>query len=199
MLESSVPVGTTRRLLGRLAEQTGVDVAFAPERIDPGNARFPLARVPRLVGGLTPRATERAAALYRRFVDQVVTVASPEVAEMSKLVENAFRLVNVSLVNEVAQICDAAGVDVWAVLEAAGTKPYGYLPHWPGPGVGGHCIPVVPRFLAQVADEVGRPSRLIAAALDVNGDMPRYVAERVLAELAGRACRLARRGCWRWG
>ena len=191
LLQSTCAPGTTRQELGAPLQARGlrlgaeVHLAHAPERIDPGNTRYTVRNTPKLVGGLTPRCTELAALFYAPLVDTVVPCASPEVAELSKLVENTFRFVNISLMNEVARLCDALGLDVWAVLEAAATKPFAYLPHWPGAGVGGHCIPVVPFYLAAAAQGVGVEAELVAAAGRVNASQPKWVVgklERLLGE-----------------
>lgn len=191
ILQSTGGPGTTRSILLPILEASGLRVgddfyvAYAPERIDPGNRRFNIRNTPKLIGGITKSCTEHAALLYRHVVDHVETVSSPEVAELAKLVENTFRFINISLMNEVALLCDRLQVDVWEVAAAAATKPYGFLPHNPGPGVGGHCIPVVPFFLAAAAAENGMTDGLIQAAGRINEEMPRFVVtklERILAQ-----------------
>lgn len=198
IIESSVPPGTTRRVAGLLdarfrgnddrgGEGAGewVFVAHAPERIDPGNRQYGLRETPRVVGGETAAALDLARLFYAQCGVTTVPVASVEVAELAKVFENTFRFVNISLVNELAQIAAALKVSAWEVLEAAKTKPYGFMPHEPGPGVGGSCIPVIPFFLADVAERLGTPSQLIAAAERVNTFMPQYVTDRA-AVLVGR-------------
>ena len=198
IIESSVPPGTTRRVAGLLDsrwrgnEGSGGDgpgervfVAHAPERIDPGNRQYGLRETPRVVGGETAAALDLARQFYAQCGVTTVPVASVEVAELAKVFENTFRFVNISLVNELAQIAAGLNVSAWDVLEAASTKPYGFMPHEPGPGVGGSCIPVIPFFLADVAERLGTPSQLIAAAERVNTFMPQYVTDRA-AVLVGR-------------
>ena len=160
-------------------------VAHAPERIDPGNRQYGLRETPRVVSGETAAALDLARLFYAQCGVTTVPVASVEVAELAKVFENTFRFVNISLVNELAQIAAALKVSAWEVLEAAKTKPYGFMPHEPGPGVGGSCIPVIPFFLADVAERLGTPSQLIAAAERVNTFMPQYVTDRA-AVLVGR-------------
>ncbi|MAG36439.1 MAG: UDP-N-acetyl-D-glucosamine dehydrogenase [Dehalococcoidia bacterium] len=187
IIESSVPPATTRRLARqfRLDGEEQVFVAHAPERIDPGNSRFGLRETPRVVGGETSASLDLAMRFYAQCGIETVPVASIEVAELTKVFENTFRFVNISLVNELAQIAEGLNVSAWDVLEAASTKPYGFMPHAPGPGIGGSCIPVIPFFLADVAERLGTPSRLIAAAEQVNRFMPKYVTQRAAA-LVGR-------------
>jgi UDP-N-acetyl-D-glucosamine dehydrogenase len=192
LLQSTCGPGTTRRELGDPLTARGlrpgadVHVAHAPERIDPGNTRYTVRNTPKLVGGLTPRCTELAALFYQPLVDQVVPVANPEVAELSKLVENTFRFVNISLMNEMAQLCDQLGVNVWQVLAAAGTKPFAYMPHWPSAGVGGHCIPIVPFYLVEAARETGVSAEMVSAAGRVNDAQPAWVVEKLGRLLADR-------------
>ncbi len=198
IIESSVPPGTTRRLARLLdARWRGNDdggdatageqvfVAHAPERIDPGNSQFGLRETPRVVGGETAAALDLAKQFYAQCSVTTVPVASVEVAELAKVFENTFRFVNISLVNELAQIAAALNVSAWEVLAAASTKPYGFMPHAPGPGIGGSCIPVIPFFLADVAERLGTPSQLIAAAERINTFMPQYVTERAAALCGG--------------
>src|SRR3954447_12816782 len=192
LLQSTCGPGTTRRELGEPLVARGlrpgmdVHVAYAPERIDPGNTRFTVRNTPKLVGGLTRRCTALATLFYQPLVDQVVPVSSPEIAELSKLVENTFRFVNISLMNEMAQLCDQLGVNIWQVLEAAGTKPFAYLPHWPSAGVGGHCIPIVPFYLVEAAREVGVSAEMVSAAGRVNDGQPAWVVEKLARVLADR-------------
>ncbi len=196
LLESTVPPGTTRRLFLPVLQDAGLEpgrdafLAFAPERIDPGNHDFPLQRIPRLVGGVTTGCTAVASKFYEMFVDEVWPVSSPEVAEMSKNVENTFRFINISFVNEVAMLCDRMGISVWEVVRAASTKPFAFMPHYPSPGVGGHCIPIVPFYLESVAREHGVPSAIIEAAGRVNGAMPAFVVDKLERELVKRGRKL---------
>ena len=160
-------------------------VAFAPERIDPGNVRFNVRNTPKLVGGLTLICTQVASQLYAAIVDRIVPVSSPELAEMTKLLENAFRFVNISFINEMALLCDRMGISIWEAIEAASTKPFGFMPHYPGPGVGGHCIPIVPFFLEAAAREHGMDGVMIEVAGNINAEMPHFVVaklERLLRE-----------------
>ena len=161
----------------------GVEHLFAssPERVDPGNTQWGTKNTPRLVGGLTSAALAKARVFYGSFCDSIIEVSSPEVAEAAKIFENTFRQVNIALVNEFAQISDALGISSREVIEAAATKPYGFMPFNPGPGVGGHCIPVDPSYLAHVANQVGVPATFIKRANEVNLAMPAYVVKRVIA------------------
>jgi UDP-N-acetyl-D-glucosamine dehydrogenase len=194
VLQSTCGPGTTSRRLAPLLEQTsglrdGEDffVVFAPERIDPGNTRFNVKNTPKLVGGTTPEATQLGCLLYATCIDEVVPVSSPEIAELAKLVENTFRFINISFINEMALLCDRLGVNVWEVIEAAKTKPFAFLPHYPSPGVGGHCIPVVPHYLQAAAQELGLEGELIPAANRVNLAMPKMVVDKVERALQQRA------------
>jgi UDP-N-acetyl-D-glucosamine dehydrogenase len=160
-------------------------VAHAPERIDPGNPRFTIRNTPKLVGGVTPACTGVAKLLFEPIVDRVIEVSSPDVAELTKLLENAFRFVNISFMNEMAMLADRMGIDIWEAIDAAATKPFAFMPHHPGPGVGGHCIPIVPFFLEAAARDHGMAVSTIEAAGDVNAAMPAFVVgklERLLAE-----------------
>lgn len=194
VLESSSYPGTTEDLVCPLLEAAGKKVgkdfylAYSPERVNPA-APPPLERIPKLLSGVTLGCVDVAERLYRTAFRRLVRVSSPRVAEMAKLVENAHRLVNIAFVNDMAQVSHKLGLDVWEVLEAAGTKPFGYTPHLPGPGVGGHCIPVDPLYLQWSAHGVGAHSPLIAAADEVNRSMPAYVVRRLaghLGDLTGR-------------
>lgn len=179
--ESTSYPGTLRKEIA--ARITGVDYLYAssPERVDPGNNQWGTKNTPRLIGGLTPSAVAKAREFYSSFCDNIIEVSSPEVAEAAKIFENTFRQVNIALVNEFAQIADALGISGREVLDAAATKPYGFMPFNPGPGVGGHCIPVDPSYLAHVANEVGVPATFIKRANEVNLAMPAYVVKRVVA------------------
>ena len=189
--ESTVSPGTTRGLIKETLDKAGIpfELAYSPERIDPANKKWTVTNTPKLVAGLTPAATERAAAFYKTFVDSVTIGSSPEVIETAKLLENSFRLVNISFVNEIAQFCAAMGIDVREVVDAAATKPYGFMPFYPGAGVGGHCIPVDPSYLVAKAQEMGVPTRFIDLANDLNQSLPSYftgVASGILGGLKGK-------------
>lgn len=172
------------------------DLAFAPERVNPGDPASAGRDVPRLVGGVTPHATARAAALFGRVNSRVVEVSSPDVAELAKLHENIFRNVNIALVNQLALLCERMGLDVWEVIDAASTKPFGFMPFHPGPGVGGHCIPVDPYYLAWRARQFGFVDRFVELAGDINMSMPRHVVDLVAEALnsCGRALNGSRIG-----
>jgi UDP-N-acetyl-D-glucosamine dehydrogenase len=184
VLESTTYPGTTREeLLPRFAERgltCGVDffVAFSPEREDPGNARFNTQNIPKVVGGVDEPSLRAAVALYSAAIDQIVPVSSAEVAESAKLLENIFRSVNIALVNELKVVFDRMGINVWEVIAAASTKPFGFMPFYPGPGLGGHCIPLDPFYLAWKAAEHGTWARFIELAGEINTSMPRYVIDR---------------------
>ena len=189
--ESTVSPGTTRGLIKETLDKAGIpyELAYSPERIDPANKKWTVTNTPKLVAGLTPAATERAASFYKTFVDSVTIGSSPEVIETAKLLENSFRLVNISFVNELAQFCSAMGIDVREVVDAAATKPYGFMPFYPGAGVGGHCIPVDPSYLVAKAQEMGVPTRFIDLATDLNQSLPSYftgVASGILGGLTGK-------------
>jgi UDP-N-acetyl-D-glucosamine dehydrogenase len=158
-------------------------LAFSPEREDPGNPNSKVAKIPKVVGGLTPRCLEKAVALYSRCIDRIVPVSSCKAAEATKLLENIFRSVNIALVNELKVIYAAMGIDVWEVIEAAKTKPFGFMPFYPGPGLGGHCIPIDPFYLTWKAREFGKHTRFIELAGEINTGMPEYVVERLTAAL----------------
>jgi UDP-N-acetyl-D-glucosamine dehydrogenase len=183
--ESTSYPGTLRTEIA--ARITTVEHLYAssPERVDPGNTQWGTKNTPRLIGGLTPAAVARAREFYATFCDSIIEVSSPEVAEAAKIFENTFRQVNIALVNEFAQISDALGISSREVIEAAATKPYGFMPFTPGPGVGGHCIPVDPSYLAHVANQVGIPATFIKRANEVNLAMPAYVVKRVVAGAGG--------------
>jgi UDP-N-acetyl-D-glucosamine dehydrogenase len=183
--ESTSYPGTLRTEIA--ARITGVQHLYAssPERVDPGNTQWGTKNTPRLIGGLTPQAVSKAKEFYATFCDTIIEVSSPEVAEAAKIFENTFRQVNIALVNEFAQIADALGISGREVLDAAATKPYGFMEFNPGPGVGGHCIPVDPSYLAYVANEVGVPATFIKRANEVNLAMPAYVVKRMVAGSGG--------------
>jgi len=190
ILESTVYPGVTRSVLAPLlAEVSGlgldeIDVAYSPERIDPTNKTWTLANTPKLVSGLSEQATTRAANFYGTFINEVIPVASPEVAETAKLLENTFRLVNISFINEVAEFCHSAGIPIIDVIDAAGSKPFGFMKFTPSAGVGGHCIPVAPHFLSYAARMHGVDSQFITIADQVNRDLPTHIVRRA-EELLG--------------
>ena len=192
VLESTTYPGTTREIiLPRLAAKglkLGVDffVAFSPEREDPGRKDFNTQTIPKLVGGIDAASGEVAVALYAQAIEKVIPVSSAEVAEAAKLLENVYRAVNIALVNEMKVLMSAMGIDVWEVIRAAATKPFGYQPFYPGPGLGGHCIPIDPFYLTWKAREVGLPTRFIELAGEINHAMPQYVVERVALALNDR-------------
>jgi len=183
--ESTSYPGTLRKEIAARIEGIQHLYASSPERVDPGNTQWGTKNTPRLIGGLTPEAVAKAKEFYSSFCDTVIEVSSPEVAEAAKIFENTFRQVNIALVNEFAQIADALGISGREVLDAAATKPYGFMEFNPGPGVGGHCIPVDPTYLAYVANEVGVPATFIKRANEVNLAMPAYVVKRVIAGAGG--------------
>ena len=193
VLESTTYPGTVDEVVRPRLEagglRAGADffLAFSPERVDPGNAEWSTRNIPKVVGGVDARSLEAASALYGLVVDTVVPVSSPRVAEMVKLLENTFRAVNVGLANELALMCRDLGVDVWEVIAAAKTKPFGFMPFYPGPGLGGHCIPIDPFYLSWKARQNGFESRFIELAGHVNAGMPRYVVERVAEALNSRS------------
>lgn len=185
VLESTTYPGTTDEILGQAMIRRGltpgcdVFIAFSPERVDPGNPVYGTKNTPKVIGGVTPLCGEMAAALYRNVVEEVVVVSSARVAEMVKLLENTFRSVNIGLVNEMAMMCDRMGIDVWEVIKAASTKPFGFMPFYPGPGTGGHCIPLDPQYLSWKAKTFNFYNRFIELASDINGNMPRYAVGRI--------------------
>jgi UDP-N-acetyl-D-glucosamine dehydrogenase len=185
ILESTTYPGTTQELLLPLLEQGGLkcgrdfELAYSPERVDPGNREFGLQNTPKIVGGVTESATRLAALLYAHVADRVIPVTTPRVAEMAKLLENTFRHVNIALANEMAILCRKLGIDIWEVIDAAATKPFGFMPFYPGPGVGGHCIPIDPYYFAWKVQEEEGQARFIQLAGDINDRMPEVVVERV--------------------
>ena len=200
VLESTTYPGTTRDRLAPMLEESGLragdtfNLAFSPERIDPGRTDYTIKTTPKVVGGLTPACLERASALYATVCDHVVPVSTPEIAELTKLLENIFRSVNIALVNEIAMLCDRMKIDVWEVVEAAATKPYGFMSFKPGPGMGGHCLPVDPFYLAWKAREYDMQTEFIELAGEVNAEMPRFCVEKIAGALNddARAVRGAR-------
>ena len=200
ILESTTYPGTTREMVLPELEAGGLRVgeqiflAFSPERVDPGRADWTTANTPKVVGGITPACTAVAAAMYAQAIDPIVPVSSAEVAEMAKLLENTFRAVNIGLVNEMALMCQRLGIDVWEVIEAAASKPFGFMKFTPGPGLGGHCIPIDPLYLSWKLKSVKYNARFIELASEINTNMPRYVVQRVQDALndRGQALRGAR-------
>ena len=197
VLESTTFPGFTREVLIPRLQASGLraghdfHVAFSPERVDPGNPRYQTHNTPKVVGGLTPACTELAVALYGQVIERLVPVSTPDAAEMVKLLENTFRAVNIGLVNEVAIMCGKLGLDCWEIIDAAATKPFGFMPFYPGPGLGGHCIPVDPLYLSWKLRSLDYNARFIQVADEINRGMPRLVVDRVLLALNddGRALR----------
>jgi len=189
VLESTTYPGTTRERLLPILERSalrvgeGFHLAFSPERIDPGRTDFTVRTTPKVVGGITPACAERARALYATIVDEVVVVSTPEAAELSKLLENIFRSVNIALVNELSQLCDRLGIDVWEVVDAAATKPFGFMRFDPGPGMGGHCLPVDPFYLAFKAREADFYPEFVELAGKLNQTQPAFCVERIARAL----------------
>ncbi|NSB12255.1 nucleotide sugar dehydrogenase [Clostridium beijerinckii] len=187
ILESTTYPGTTEEVLKPILEESGLKcgedffLAFSPERVDPGNKDFNTKNTPKVVGGCTPDCTEVAAALYRNILEgDIHTVSSPAVAEMEKILENTFRNINIGLANEMAILCNRMGIDVWEVIDAAKTKPYGFMPFYPGPGLGGHCIPLDPFYLEWKAKEYDYHTRLIETSGEINDSMPEFVLDNVM-------------------
>jgi len=197
ILESTTYPGTTRELMLPALESTGYKVgtefflAFSPERVDPGNPTYKTRNTPKVVGGITPACRDVALALYQPAIERLVPVSSTEAAELVKILENTFRSVNIGLVNEMAIVCDKLGVDVWEVIEAAATKPFGFMKFTPGPGVGGHCIPLDPHYLAWKMRTLNYKTRFIALAGELNAEMPEYWVGKAADRLndAGKAVR----------
>ena len=189
VLESTTYPGTTDEVVRPELEATGLKVgsdfflAFSPERIDPGNPNFDTRTTPKIVGGITHTCTELAQAFYGAAIEKVVPVSSARVAEMAKLLENTFRAVNIGLVNEIAIICEKLGVNVWEVIEAAATKPFGFMPFLPGPGLGGHCIPIDPHYLSWKLKTLDYTARFIELAAQINSSMPHYVVDKISGAL----------------
>ena len=185
ILESTTYPGTTEEVILPILNRSGLKVGedfflcFSPERVDPGNQRYNTRNIPKVIGGITAACTEAGALLYSQAVDRVVAVSSTRVAEMVKLTENTFRMINIGLANEMALMCDCMKIDVWEVIEAAATKPFGFMPFYPGPGLGGHCIPVDPHYLSWKTKLAGHEPRFIELAARINGSMPRFVAAKV--------------------
>ena len=185
MLESTTYPGTTDELLLPKLEATGLKVGrdfflcFSPERVDPGNPKFHTRNIPKVVGGITPTCTEMGALFYKQALETVVPVSSTRVAEMVKLLENTFRMINIGLVNELALMCDRMNINVWEIIDAAATKPFGFMPFYPGPGLGGHCIPIDPFYLSWKSKQSGIEARFIELAGYINGRMPEFVIEKI--------------------
>ncbi len=192
VLESTTYPGTTEESVQPMLEgedmRVGKDfyLAFSPERVDPGNPVYKTSNVPKVVGGVTPSCTEVASTLYKECVETVVSVSSPRVAEMTKMLENTFRSVNIGLANEMALLCDKMGIDIWEAITAASTKPFGFMPFYPGPGLGGHCIPIDPLYLSWKARSIGFEPRFIELADTVNRYMPYHVVNKIADALNGR-------------
>ncbi|MCX6154704.1 MAG: nucleotide sugar dehydrogenase [Candidatus Kapabacteria bacterium] len=190
ILKSTTFPGTTTKNVLPILEASGLKagsdfwLAFSPERIDPGNQKWNTSNTPIVVGGLTDTCTKVAAAAHNLVVEKVVTVSTPEIAEMEKLLENIFRSVNIALVNELAKLCDRIGINIWEVVSAAATKPFGFMPFYPGPGIGGHCILIDPYYLAWMAREYDFVTNFITLAAEINEDMPFYVRQMVIKEIA---------------
>jgi len=189
VLESTTYPGTTREVLLPILESSGLKggsdfyLAFSPERVDPGSKSYSIKNTPKIVGGINMESTEVAALLYSQVAGEVVPVASPEIAEMTKLFENVFRSVNIALVNELAHLCERMNISVWQVIHAASTKPFGFMPFTPGPGIGGHCIPLDPYYLASKAREYDFHTRFIELAAEINEHMPYYAVEHIMEAL----------------
>jgi len=185
MLESTTYPGTTDELVLPKLEERGFSVGkdfflcFSPERVDPGNPKYQTSNIPKVVGGITPACTELGALFYKQALETVIPVSSTRVAEMVKLLENTFRMINIGLVNEMALMCERMNIDVWEVIDAAATKPFGFMPFYPGPGLGGHCIPIDPFYLSWKSKEAGIEARFIELAGYINGRMPEFVIEKV--------------------
>jgi UDP-N-acetyl-D-glucosamine dehydrogenase len=185
ILESTTYPGTTDELLLPMFEQQGLKagqdffLCFSPERVDPGNPKFQTSNIPKVVGGITPACTEMGALFYRQALEKVVPVSSTRVAEMVKLLENTFRMINIGLANELALMCDRMGINVWEVIDGAATKPFGFMPFYPGPGLGGHCIPIDPFYLSWKTKQAGIEARFIELAGYINGQMPHFVVDKI--------------------
>lgn len=191
-LESTTYPGTTEEIMLPELEKSGLKVGkdfflvFSPERVDPGNKQFKLKNTPKVIGGVTRICSEVAKALYGQIIDNIMVVSSPKVAEMEKLLENIFRSVNIALVNELAMLCKKMGINMWEVVDAAATKPYGFMPFYPGPGIGGHCIPLDPIYLSWKAKKYGFDTKFIELAARINENMPEYVVRLVASALEKR-------------
>ena len=193
ILESTTYPGTTDELVLPMLEKNGLKVGedfflcFSPERVDPGNPNFQTKNIPKVVGGVTAACTEMGALFYRQALEHVVPVSSTIAAEMAKLLENTFRMINIGLVNELAMMCDRMGINIWEVIDAAATKPFGFMPFYPGPGLGGHCIPIDPFYLSWKTKQAGIEARFIELAGYINGQMPHFVVTKIQDALNDRA------------
>jgi len=193
ILESTTYPGTTDELVLPILRKSGLEVGadfflcFSPERVDPGNRVYQTANIPKVVGGVTPACSEAGAVFYQQALEKVVPVSSTQVAEMVKLLENTFRMINIGLVNELALMCDRMGINVWEVIDAAATKPFGFMPFYPGPGLGGHCIPVDPFYLSWKTKQSGVEARFIDLAGYINGQMPHFVVDKIQNALNDRS------------
>ncbi len=191
VLESTTYPGTTKEFIAEPLEKAGIKagqevfVAFSPERVDPGNKRFSVENTPKIMGGYTQNCITAAKSLYSKIIKQIVPVQTLEEAEMAKLLENTFRAVNIALVNELTLMCDRMGINIWNVIKAASTKPFGFMPFYPGPGIGGHCIPLDPEYLLWKGKTVGFYNRFIELASDINANMPRFVVDKIVRILNG--------------
>lgn len=200
ILESTTYPGTTEEVVLPMLSSSGMQVGrdfflcFSPERVDPGNPTFRTQNIPKVVGGVTPACTEMGRLFYAQALQQVVPVSSTQVAEMVKLLENTFRMINIGLVNELAVMCDRIGINIWEVIDAAATKPFGFMPFYPGPGLGGHCIPIDPFYLSWKTRQAGVEARFIDLAGYINGQMPHFVVEKIQNALndLGKALRGSR-------
>jgi UDP-N-acetyl-D-glucosamine dehydrogenase len=185
ILESTTYPGTTDEVVLPMLEQGGLKVGkdfflcFSPERVDPGNAKYNTSNIPKVVGGTTPACSEMGHVFYSQALQKVVAVSSTQVAEMVKLLENTFRMINIGLANEIALMCDRMGINVWEVIDAAATKPFGFMPFYPGPGLGGHCIPIDPFYLSWKTKQAGIEARFIELAGYINGQMPHFVVDKI--------------------
>lgn len=185
ILESTTYPGTTEDRIGKVLEEDGMYagihyyLCYSPERVDPGNKKYNIRNTPKVIGGVTQRCAELADALYKTIIDRTVLVSNPKAAEMTKLLENTFRSVNIAFINEMTLMCDAIGISIWEVIHAASTKPFGFMPFYPGPGIGGHCIPLDPMYLSWRAKGENFFSRFIEISQDINRNMPRYVVQKI--------------------
>jgi len=200
ILESTTYPGTTDEVVLPMLAKAGMEVGkdfflcFSPERVDPGNAKYQTKNIPKVVGGVTAECTAMGSLFYAQALQTVVPVSSTQVAEMVKLLENTFRMINIGMVNEIAIMCDRMGINVWEVIDAAATKPFGYMPFYPGPGLGGHCIPIDPFYLSWKTKQAGIEARFIELAGYINGQMPHFVVDKVQNALndAGKAVKNSR-------
>ncbi|MBL7053968.1 nucleotide sugar dehydrogenase [Patescibacteria group bacterium] len=189
ILESTTYPGTTREVLLPILAKSKLKVGkdfwlvFSPERIDPGNKKYNVTNIPKVIGGITANGSQLASLLYKSFIPKTIIVSSPDTAEMTKLLENIFRIVNISMINELALVCGKMNIDIWEVIKAASTKPYGFMPFYPGPGVGGHCIPLDPFYLSWKAKEYNFYTRFIELAGEINQQMPHYIVTKIITAL----------------